>query len=326
MCGIIGYIGDQQAVPILLEGLRRMEYRGYDSAGVAVIPDSAGNGHRNGARLQISKLPGRIQLLEELIAAAPLEGTVGIAHTRWATHGAPTRDNAHPHTGCHGRIALVHNGIIENYAALRKHLARRGHTLHQPDRHRGASPTSSTRSTRATSPRRSRAALHAGRGHVRHRGRLPGRAGHARRRAQGQPADHRRRQGRVRRRLRRDRDRRAHARRSSTSTTTRWPCSRPTASRCATSTNTQRRHGDRARSRASSRSTSAATTSTTCSRRSSSSPRRVAERLRGRLPSGRGARSCSAASPHRRASCAEPAGSSSPARARAGTPASSATT
>jgi glucosamine--fructose-6-phosphate aminotransferase (isomerizing) len=124
MCGIIGYIGDQQATPILLEGLHRMEYRGYDSAGVAVVPDGG-----NGARLQIAKLPGRIQLLEDLVTHEPLRGTLGIAHTRWATHGPPTRENAHPHTCCHERIAVVHNGIVENATALRQHLVRRGHRL-----------------------------------------------------------------------------------------------------------------------------------------------------------------------------------------------------
>jgi glucosamine--fructose-6-phosphate aminotransferase (isomerizing) len=124
MCGIIGYIGDQQATPILLEGLHRMEYRGYDSAGVAIVPDGG-----NGARLQIAKLPGRIQLLEDLVTQEPPRGTLGIAHTRWATHGPPTRENAHPHTCCHDRIAVVHNGIVENATALREHLARRGHRL-----------------------------------------------------------------------------------------------------------------------------------------------------------------------------------------------------
>jgi glucosamine--fructose-6-phosphate aminotransferase (isomerizing) len=124
MCGIIGYIGSEQATPILLAGLHRMEYRGYDSAGVAIIPENG-----DGTVLQIAKLPGRIQFLEELVTAQPPRGTVGIAHTRWATHGAPTRDNAHPHTCCHERIAVVHNGIVENATALREHLTRRGHRL-----------------------------------------------------------------------------------------------------------------------------------------------------------------------------------------------------
>jgi glucosamine--fructose-6-phosphate aminotransferase (isomerizing) len=104
MCGIIGYIGNRDATPILLEGLRRMEYRGYDSSGLAVI---------NGNGLQVAKLAGRIQELDELVSTEPPAGTIGIAHTRWATHGAPTQLNAHPHTCCEERVAVVHNGIIE---------------------------------------------------------------------------------------------------------------------------------------------------------------------------------------------------------------------
>jgi len=120
MCGIIGYVGRESAAPILLEGLRRMEYRGYDSAGLAVI---------NGRGLRISKMPGRIQKLEQLIASDPPEGTIGIAHTRWATHGAPNQVNAHPHICCDRRIAVVHNGIIENARELRRGLEERGHRL-----------------------------------------------------------------------------------------------------------------------------------------------------------------------------------------------------
>ena len=118
MCGIIGYVGTKEASPILLEGLRRMEYRGYDSAGVAVI---------NGRGLRVEKLPGRIAELDERIDGDQPSGTIGIAHTRWATHGAPTRANAHPHTSCDERIAIVHNGIIENATALREALRERGH-------------------------------------------------------------------------------------------------------------------------------------------------------------------------------------------------------
>jgi glucosamine--fructose-6-phosphate aminotransferase (isomerizing) len=118
MCGIIGYIGSQEAVPILLEGLHRMEYRGYDSSGLAII---------NGRGLCIAKLPGRIAELDDLVRSDPPRGTMGIAHTRWATHGPPNRINAHPHTCCHERIAVVHNGIIENASALRQHLEGRGH-------------------------------------------------------------------------------------------------------------------------------------------------------------------------------------------------------
>ncbi|HET9334480.1 MAG TPA: glutamine--fructose-6-phosphate transaminase (isomerizing) [Gemmatimonadota bacterium] len=120
MCGIIGYIGSSQAAPILLEGLRRMEYRGYDSAGVAII---------NGKGMHIAKLPGRIQGLQDLVESDPPVGTIGVAHTRWATHGPPTQINAHPHTCCKDRIAVVHNGIIENAGALRDRLLQRGHTF-----------------------------------------------------------------------------------------------------------------------------------------------------------------------------------------------------
>jgi len=120
MCGIIGYLGKNEACPILIKGLKRLEYRGYDSAGVAIV--------RPGA-LEVRKRPGKIVMLEELLRTHPVSGTVGIAHTRWATHGAPNEINAHPHTGQTGRVAVVHNGIIENYATLRKHLEQEGHTF-----------------------------------------------------------------------------------------------------------------------------------------------------------------------------------------------------
>jgi glucosamine--fructose-6-phosphate aminotransferase (isomerizing) len=118
MCGIIGYVGPRQAVPILLEGLSRLEYRGYDSAGVAV---------QNAHGLQTRKLAGRIPALTELLARDPVHGSCGIAHTRWATHGGPTDGNAHPHADCGGKIALVHNGIVENADVLRTRLERAGH-------------------------------------------------------------------------------------------------------------------------------------------------------------------------------------------------------
>src|SRR5690348_9895589 len=118
MCGIVGYVGGREATPILLEGLRRLEYRGYDSAGVAVM---------NGAGVVVRKLAGRLQGLRQTLAGAPLHGSTGIAHTRWATHGGPTTANAHPHVDCTGRIALVHNGIIENADALRAALQANGH-------------------------------------------------------------------------------------------------------------------------------------------------------------------------------------------------------
>jgi glucosamine--fructose-6-phosphate aminotransferase (isomerizing) len=120
MCGIVGYIGPRQAAGLLLEGLRRLEYRGYDSAGIAVV---------NGRGLKIMKAAGKLSVLEgELSQDMPL-GTIGIGHTRWATHGAPTTTNAHPHTDQSGRIAVIHNGIIENSGAIRKALQQRGHTF-----------------------------------------------------------------------------------------------------------------------------------------------------------------------------------------------------
>ena len=118
MCGIVAYVGARDAVPLLLEGLRRLEYRGYDSAGVAI---------QNGAGIVVSKVAGRVPQLQALLAREPMRGTSGIAHTRWATHGAPTQHNAHPHVDCTGRIALVHNGIIENADVLRAALERAGH-------------------------------------------------------------------------------------------------------------------------------------------------------------------------------------------------------
>ena len=118
MCGIVGYVGRREATPILLEGLARLEYRGYDSAGVAV---------QNGRGIVTRKLAGRIPALAGLVARDPAHGTCGVAHTRWATHGAATERNAHPHADCRGTLALVHNGIIENADALRTRLARAGH-------------------------------------------------------------------------------------------------------------------------------------------------------------------------------------------------------
>jgi glutamine---fructose-6-phosphate transaminase (isomerizing) len=120
MCGIIGYIGMRGATPLLLEGLKRMEYRGYDSAGVAVM---------NGAGVETRKAAGKISQLERALAASPVEGDLGIGHTRWATHGVPNECNAHPHIDCKGEIAVVHNGIIENSGTLKKELIARGHTF-----------------------------------------------------------------------------------------------------------------------------------------------------------------------------------------------------
>jgi len=119
MCGIVGYVGKKSVVPIIIEGLRRLEYRGYDSAGIAV----AGNG--NG--LQLRRAEGKLRNLEEAIRLKPLDGTYGIGHTRWATHGRPTEENAHPHRDCTGKIVVVHNGIVENYLGLKKKLTDEGH-------------------------------------------------------------------------------------------------------------------------------------------------------------------------------------------------------
>jgi glucosamine--fructose-6-phosphate aminotransferase (isomerizing) len=119
MCGIVGYVGKKRVVPVIIEGLRRLEYRGYDSAGIAVCG--------NGEGLQIRRAEGKLRNLEEVIRLHPLDGTYGIGHTRWATHGRPTEENAHPHRDCSGTIVVVHNGIIENYIVLKKKLIEEGH-------------------------------------------------------------------------------------------------------------------------------------------------------------------------------------------------------
>ena len=119
MCGIVGYVGKKQVVPVIIEGLRRLEYRGYDSAGIAV----AGNGDG----LQIRRAEGKLRNLEEVIRLKPLDGTYGIGHTRWATHGRPSEENAHPHRDCTGKIVVVHNGIVENYLSLKRTLIEAGH-------------------------------------------------------------------------------------------------------------------------------------------------------------------------------------------------------
>src|SRR5438874_12001444 len=121
MCGIVAYVGRKIAQPLLIEGLKRLEYRGYDSAGIAVIDDAG--------QLHIRRAVGRISVLESSVQSGnPLPNArLGMAHTRWATHGAPTEINAHPHTDDSGRIALVHNGIIENYAGLKQLLEEKGH-------------------------------------------------------------------------------------------------------------------------------------------------------------------------------------------------------
>src|SRR5258708_31717013 len=114
MCGIVGYIGPKKVVPVIIEGLRKLEYRGYDSAGIAAVN---GNG-----KLEIRRASGKLRNLEEVIAKSPLEGAYGIGHTRWATHGRPTEENAHPHRDCTGQIVVVHNGIIENSLQLNQKL------------------------------------------------------------------------------------------------------------------------------------------------------------------------------------------------------------
>ncbi|PYP20266.1 MAG: glutamine--fructose-6-phosphate transaminase (isomerizing) [Gemmatimonadetes bacterium] len=120
MCGIVGYTGPRQAAQLLLDGLKRLEYRGYDSAGLALVRDG---------QIEVHKAPGKISVLEQELGSRPPLGTTGIAHTRWATHGAPNVVNAHPHTDCGGTVALVHNGIIENAGALRTALSKRGHVF-----------------------------------------------------------------------------------------------------------------------------------------------------------------------------------------------------
>src|SRR5438552_14084125 len=119
MCGIVGYVGKKRVVPVILDGLKRLEYRGYDSAGIAV----AGNGEG----LQVRRAEGKLRNLEEAIRLNPLDGTYGIGHTRWATHGRPTEENAHPHRDCTGRVVVVHNGIIENYLQLKERLRQSDH-------------------------------------------------------------------------------------------------------------------------------------------------------------------------------------------------------
>src|ERR1700693_360133 len=119
MCGIVGYVGKKRVVPVIIDGLRKLEYRGYDSAGIAVCG--------NGDGLQIRRAEGKLRNLEEVIRLRPLDGTYGIGHTRWATHGRPTEENAHPHRDCTGRIVVVHNGIVENYLSLKKKLIAEGH-------------------------------------------------------------------------------------------------------------------------------------------------------------------------------------------------------
>jgi glucosamine--fructose-6-phosphate aminotransferase (isomerizing) len=119
MCGIVGYVGNKQVVPLIIDGLRKLEYRGYDSAGIAVVDENHD--------LSLRRAEGKLRNLEECIRLNPLDGNYGIGHTRWATHGRPTEENAHPHRDCTGRIVVVHNGIIENYLQLKDALREKGH-------------------------------------------------------------------------------------------------------------------------------------------------------------------------------------------------------
>ncbi|MBI4837826.1 MAG: class II glutamine amidotransferase, partial [Nitrospirae bacterium] len=118
MCGIIGYVGDKKAVEILVNGLKRLEYRGYDSCGIAVVDKF---------KLYLKRVSGRVEALSQLVSKEPSNGMAGIAHTRWATHGVPSEDNAHPHTDCSENLVVVHNGIIENYLDIKEKLVRSGH-------------------------------------------------------------------------------------------------------------------------------------------------------------------------------------------------------
>jgi glucosamine--fructose-6-phosphate aminotransferase (isomerizing) len=118
MCGIVGYLGTDQAYPILIKGLKRLEYRGYDSSGVALLHDG---------EIEISKCKGKVSDLETHLDGKVPQGTLGIGHTRWATHGQPNDVNAHPHASGDGTLALIHNGIIENYATIKEELINRGH-------------------------------------------------------------------------------------------------------------------------------------------------------------------------------------------------------
>ena len=117
MCGIVGYIGNKEVYPILINGLKRLEYRGYDSAGISILDD----------KIKVYKKKGKVSELEEYVLSQDLSGKIGIGHTRWATHGEPSDTNAHPHVSMNGHFVIIHNGIIENYAVLKKKLTDRGY-------------------------------------------------------------------------------------------------------------------------------------------------------------------------------------------------------
>ena len=162
MCGIIGYVGNTNPLPILLDGLKRLEYRGYDSAGVALLADDS---------LFVYKKVGKVSELEKSISPFHLKTTAGIGHTRWATHGVPSDINAHPHTDCKKEIALIHNGIIENYLSIRKKTREHRTCLCLCDRHRSSGPPDRrNEKLQRRFVNRSAACSPSGGGNVRHRG------------------------------------------------------------------------------------------------------------------------------------------------------------
>src|SRR5438045_5673785 len=122
MCGIIGYVGTRDVVPVLIGGLKKLEYRGYDSAGIAVITNNG-----NGEGVEIVRAEGKLANLETKLGEKPLKGSFGMGHTRWATHGKPNENNAHPHRDCTGKVVVIHNGIIENFLPLKQRLQSQGH-------------------------------------------------------------------------------------------------------------------------------------------------------------------------------------------------------
>ena len=283
MCGIIGYIGPKPVVPVLIDGLRRLEYRGYDSAGIAVVRDGA---------IELRRSAGKLAKLEEAIQAEPIDGEFGLGHTRWATHGRPTEENAHPHRDCTGRLVVVHNGIIENYLELKQELVREGHIfvtetdtevvahLVERERRNGA-PLEDAVAPLAEAHAR----------HVRARAALGRRPAHARRRAQRPAARRRPRRRRVLRGLRHPGDPRAHPRR-------RLPGRRGDGGRHAGGRRVLalRRHARSTGSPSASRGTRSRprrpATSTSCSRRSTSSRPRCATRCSGASRSRRAGSSC----------------------------------
>ena len=204
MCGIIGYIGAKPVVPVLIEGLRRLEYRGYDSAGVAVV---------NGTASTCAAAPASWRTSSRSSPASRSSGVYGLGHTRWATHGRPTEENAHPHRDCTGRIVVVHNGIIENYLELKQRAAGAGAHVRHRDRHRDRRAPGRTgvagRRARAGGAARDAAAARA----VRDRAAVGRRSREDRRRAQRTARRRRPRRRRVVRRLGHPRDPAAHARR-----------------------------------------------------------------------------------------------------------------